>query len=126
MLLLFIAAFSITLGIIAEILPTDLVALVVPIVVWLATTAVNWIKSKLSSGGFGGTIVVTLIVPALSLAVAWITETLLNPGLSFWVLVALGILGTFFNEFIKQWTQTAKGIQTNASTKLSGLKDPNV
>ena len=123
MLLSFLGAMLLTIGVIAGILPNDLVALIVPVAVWLATTAVNWIKSKLGSGGFGGTVVVTLIVPALSLGVAWIAEALLNPGLSYWMLVALGVLGTFFNEFIKQWTQTFKGTQTSSSPKLSGLKD---
>lgn len=122
MLLSSLGAILLIFGVIAGILPSELVALIVPVVVWLATTAVNWVKAKLGSGGFGGTVVVTLIVPALSLAVAWITEALLNPGLSYWVLVGLGVLGTFFNEFIKQWTQTFKGIQSSSSPKLSGLK----
>jgi len=103
--------------------PQDLVALLLPVIVWAATTAVNWIKSKITGAGFGGTVVVTLIVPVLSLASAWIADQILNPGLSFWILVAFGILGTFFNEFVKQWTQTFKGRQTPASPKLSGLKD---
>ena len=123
MLLSFLIAVILIFGVIAAILPNELVALIIPIVVWLATTAVNWVKSKLGTGGFGGTVVVTLIVPALSLAVAWIAEALLNPGLSYWALVGLGVLGTFFNEFIKQWTQTLKGTQTASSPKLSGLKD---
>lgn len=125
MLLKFLSTMLLTIGVIAQILPNDLVALIVPVVVWLATTAVNWVKSKLGTGGFGGTVVVTLIVPALSLAVAWIAQQLLNPGLSYWMLVGLGVLGTFFNEFIKQWAQTFKGTQTSASPKLSGLKDDN-
>lgn len=104
--------------------PNDLIVLLLPVIVWAATTAVNWVKDKVTqTGGFGGTVVVTLIVPVLSLLSAWIADQLLNPGLSFWLLVALGILGTFFNEFIKQWTQTFKGTQTKASTKLSGLKE---
>lgn len=123
MLLSFLSAMLLIFGVIAGILPNDLVLLIVPVVVWLATTAVNWVKSKLGSGGFGGTVVVTLIVPALSLAVAWVADALLNPGLSYWMLVGLGVLGTFFNEFIKQWTQTFKGTQTSSSPKLSGLKE---
>lgn len=123
LLSLFLTAL-ITIGlVIAQIVPNDLVALLMPVVVWLATTVVNWLKSLVTGGGFGGTVVVTLIVPVLSLATAWIADQLLNPGLNFWLLVALGILGTFFNEFIKQWTQTFKGTQTKAATSLSGLKD---
>lgn len=108
--------------VIAQLIPNDIIALLMPVVVWLATTAANWIKEKVTGGSFGGTIVVTLIVPVLSLAAAWVAEQILNPGLDFWVLVALGILGTFFNEFIKQWTQTVKGDQSKAATTLSGVK----
>lgn len=122
MLFSFLCTLAFALGIIAQIVPNDLVVLILPLVVWLATTAVNWIKDKVGSGGFGGTIVVTLIVPILSLLSAWVYQMLLNPSLKFWQLVALGVLGTFFNEIVKQWTQTFKGTQTSSSPKLSGLK----
>lgn len=108
--------------VVAQIVPNDLVLLLVPVIVWLATTTVNWLKSKVSNGGFGGTVVVTLLVPLISLAAAWLADMALNPGISFWMLFALGILGTYFNELIKQWTQTFKGEQTRASTNLTGKK----
>lgn len=119
MLIALVLGFSM---VIAQIVPNDLVLLLMPVLVWVATTTVNWLRSKVGSGGFGGTVVITLLVPGLSLLIAWLAEMALNPGISFWLLFAFGILGTYFNEVIKQWTQTFKGEQTRASTSLLGTK----
>lgn len=111
---------------VTQTLPTEIVAVLMPLIVWLATTTINWIRAKVSTGGFGGLVVVQLIVPILSLLVAWIADYALNPGLSFWLLVALGILGTYLSELIKQWTQSLKGEQTRASANILGKKDREI
>lgn len=100
--------------------PNELIAILMPIIVWLVSALVNWLKSILGTQGFSGTILVTIIVPVLSLVAAWIAELLLKPDLNFWILFGLGLLGVFVNEFIKQWKQTVSGKQTATKTNLIG------
>lgn len=116
--LLFIAILTL----IASILPQDLVVVFAPLFVWLATTVANWVKAKLGSSSFGGFAVISVLVPGLSLLAAWLTQYLLKPDLTFWTIFGLSLVGTFINEFIKQFAQTVKKVQTYASTKFFGLK----
>lgn len=100
--------------------PADIIALLVPVVVWLASAFVNWFKAFLGSQGFSGTVLVTLVVPILSFGAAELYSYLAKPDLSFWVIFGLGLLGNFINEVVKQWSQTATKTQTAAKTKLIG------
>lgn len=96
----------------------ELAVIVVPLIVWLAGVIVNWLKVKFTStGGFGGAIFVTLIVPVLSYLATLIYDLLLNPDLPFLEIFGLGLLGTFVNEIIKQWKQSITGSQTKVGEK---------
>jgi hypothetical protein len=75
----------------------ELVSLLSPLVVFAATELVKKVSPKIS-----GWILVMLIVPLLSVAVAWVTEILLVPGLSFWAQFGYGLLAVFVNELFKQ------------------------
>ena len=103
----------------AIIIPSQLIEILVPVIVWLASGLVNWLKTKLGVEGFGGTILVTLVVPVLSLAASYIA-TLIKPELSFLPMFLFGLLAVFVNELIKQWQQTLKGTQTKADKNLIG------
>lgn len=103
-----------------QILPDQLVVLFVPILVWLASGAVNWLKAKLAGDGFGGTVLVTLVVPVLSYLASLVVEALAEPQTNFWIMFLLGLVGVFINEMVKQWTQSAKGVQTKAKKQLIG------
>jgi hypothetical protein len=100
----------------------DLVVLLIPILTFLASGLVNWLKAVVSKneGGFGGTVLVTLIVPILSYVSSLIAEAVTNPSVSFWGMFGLGLASVFVNELIKQWTQTAKKAQTLAKKNLVG------
>lgn len=98
------------------ILPQELVVILTPVVVWLATWAVN----KLKASGISGFIIVGVIVPLLSASVAWLTGLLLNSGLSFWLLFGLGLLSVFVNEALKQLKQSVQNNQSKATKELVG------
>lgn len=117
--LLFVV-FMVVIGVIAQVLPADFIAMLLPVIVWLATALVNWIKAKLTGAGFGGAFLLTIIVPGLSLLGAWIDTQLLVPDVGFWYLFAYGLLGTFVNEIIKQWSQTLTKTQTPVKSNLIG------
>lgn len=96
----------------------QLSVILLPIIVWLAGIVVNWLKIKFTStGGFGGTIFVTLLVPISSYLASLVYDLLLNPDLPFLSLFGLGLLGTFINELIKQWQQSISGNQTKVGEK---------
>lgn len=116
---MFYAIFISILLVLATILPSDLVVLLVPVITWLATLFVNWLKKILVGDGFGGSIVVTLIVPIFSLLSAYIIDLIANPDQNFWLLFVFGFVGTWVSEVIKQWKQSLTGSQTNV-TKLLG------
>ena len=101
------------------IFPEQLIEILVPVIVWLAAGFVNWLKAKLGTTGFGGTVLITLVVPVLSLAASYVA-TLINPELSFLPMFLLGLLSVFVNELIKQWQQSLKKQQTKANTNLIG------
>lgn len=100
--------------------PNSIITLVLPLVVWLATWFVNWAKAKLGQGGFSGTVLVSMVVPLLSWAAAEIYSYLAGVEGNFWTLFGLGLLGTFVNEVIKQWKQSATKTQTAAKKELVG------
>jgi len=101
------------------ILPEQLIAILMPVVVWLASGFVNWLKATLGSEGFGGTVLVTLIVPLLSLLASWLAG-LIVPDMSFWGLFFLGLIGVYINEVIKQWQQSVTGKQKKVKKNLIG------
>lgn len=103
----------------AGVLPEELIAILMPVVVWVASGFVNWLKAKLGTSGFGGTVLVTLVVPILSLVLSWLASLIL-PDMNFWLLFFLGLLSVFINEVIKQWQQSLKGQQTKANKNLIG------
>lgn len=100
--------------------PDFLIAVLMPLLVWLATWFVNWLKTKLGPGGFSGTVLVTFVVPVLSWLSAEIFTYLTNYEGSFWGLFGLGLVGTFVNEMVKQWKQSATNSQTPAKADLIG------
>ncbi len=100
--------------------PNQLIVMILPLVVWLAAWFVNWAKHKLGSGGFSGTVLVTFVVPILSWGAAEIFSLLTQYQGNFWALFGLGLLGTFINEIVKQWKQTAKKVQKPAKKELVG------
>lgn len=107
---------------IATILPQDLIVLITPVIVWLATGFANWLKAVLSrdEGGFMGSVLVTMIVPIFTFFAALIVDELAKPDLPFLVTFTLGFAGVFINELIKQWKQTKAGIQTKTKKALIG------
>ena len=100
--------------------PNEIIVLVLPLVVWLATWFVNWAKAKLGTGGFSGTVLVSLVVPLLSWAAAEIYAYISGSNGNFWTLFGLGLLGTFINEVVKQWKQSATKTQTPTKKELVG------
>ena len=100
--------------------PNQIIVLILPLIVWLATWFVNWAKSKLGTSGFSGTVLVTLIVPLLSWVSVEIFTYISGYEGNFWGLFGLGLLGTFVNEVIKQWKQSATGNQSAAKKELVG------
>lgn len=86
-------------AIIAQVLPTEVISLLAPLVVFGATQLVKWILPKLD-----GWIIVSIIVPLLSVIAAWVAQ-LINPALAFWSQVGLGLLAVFVAELIKQLGQ---------------------
>lgn len=90
----------------------DLLVLLGPIVVKIATTTANWIKNLIgSTGGFGGSVMVILVVPVLSLIVAYLTHLLVEPSFSIWIVFIINLVSVYINEVIKQIKQTSAGIQ---------------
>lgn len=76
---------------------TDLIVILTPLVVWGATELLKYALPKIS-----GWIIVTLVVPILSLIAAYIAPLL---GASdFWVQFGVGLLAVFVNELKKQLT----------------------
>ena len=101
--------------------PNQILLILAPAITWLSTMAVNWVKSKLGTQGFGGTIAITMVVPAMSLIAGYLTS-LIVPGINLWIgfLIALG--GNFINQFIKQWAQTIQGTQDSILPNFTTVK----
>ena len=76
---------------------TDLIVILAPLVVWGATELVKYILPKVS-----GWVIVTVIVPVLSLAAAYLAPLL--GATDFWVQFGVGLLAVFINELKKQLT----------------------
>jgi hypothetical protein len=86
-------------AIIAQIVPTEIVVLFAPLVIFAAAELVKWLLPKLP-----GWSIVSLIVPLLSLISAWLI-TAVVPGSTFWPTVLFGLLAVFVNELIRQLKQ---------------------
>ena len=86
-------------AIILAILPTEIITLLAPLVVYGVTELVKFILPKLP-----GWAILTGVVPLLSVVAAFIA-TLIIPGLGFAVQVVLGLLSVFVAEAIRQFKQ---------------------
>jgi len=86
-------------AIIAQVLPIEIILLLAPIVVYAVTFVVKWALPKIP-----GWAIVSVVVPVLSAIAAWVA-TMVNPELSFWLQVGLGLISVFVNELIKQFQQ---------------------
>jgi len=78
---------------------TSLLTLLTPVLVYLVTALVNWLKPNLS-----GWLIVGVIVPVLSLAGAWIAG-LLGSTTGFGWQLLLNFLAISINEVLKQLKQ---------------------
>ena len=76
---------------------SDIVLILAPLVVWGATELVKYILPKVS-----GWVIVTVIVPLLSLAAAYLAPLL--GATDFWLQFGVGLLAVFVNELKKQLT----------------------
>ena len=76
---------------------TDLIVILTPLVVWGATELLKYALPKIS-----GWIIVTLVVPILSLIAAYIAPLL--GATDFWLQFGVGLLAVFVNELKKQLT----------------------
>ena len=81
-------------------IPSEIIAILTPIVIFLVVQASKYITGKIS-----GVYIVALIVPLLSLAVAYLTDAVANPELSFWGQFGYGLLAVFVKELLKQLQQ---------------------
>ena len=106
--------------VLAVILPQDLVVLITPIIVWLASGAVNWLKAHLTGeeGGFGGLVFTAILVPALSIVATLVMNELVKTDISFILQIVLGTVGVFINEVIKQIKQSKDGTQTKVNKSI--------
>lgn len=73
-----------------------------PIVVFLATMFVQRVVWK-----FSGAVVVSIVVPFLSLGAAWVV-TLIKPESVFWIQLVVNVSATWLNEVIKQIREQLK------------------
>lgn len=78
--------------------PLSIVAYLAPFIVFLVTQIVKWIKPLLPSWILG------VIVPGLSLAVAYLMGLAENPELAFLPQFLLGLASTFVHQLYKQLT----------------------
>lgn len=79
---------------------TDLIVILTPLVVWGATELIKYALPKVS-----GWVIVTLVVPLLSLGAAYIAPLLVETD--FWLQFGVGLLAVFVNELKKQLTPPA-------------------
>jgi len=75
----------------------DFITLLTPLAVYLATELVRKYSSWLKQNGV---FTITLIVPALSAAAAYLAQ-IINPSVGFWEQTAYGLLAVFVNEIVK-------------------------
>ena len=77
---------------------TQIVFLLTPLLVWLATKLVRYVLSSLP-----GWVVVLIVVPILSIVITSLASIFSSFGDSFWVQVVYGLLAVFVNELVKQF-----------------------
>lgn len=82
---------------IAALLPSDIVTYLTPVIVYLVT----WIVGKVAPG-IDDKVLIGIIVPALSLAAAWIA-TMITPDIGFWAQVGWNLAAVFINELLVQF-----------------------
>lgn len=70
-----------------------------PAIVYLATELVKWLLPRLQ-----GWLIVSIIVPVLSLLAAYLTSFIIQ-GDNIWLQAFIGLLAVFVNELIKQLKQ---------------------
>lgn len=87
------------LTLIAQILPSEVINLLAPIVVWSAVQLFKWALPKVP-----GWAILSVVVPLLSAIAAWIA-TIVAPETSFLLQVLLGLIATFIAELIRQFQQ---------------------
>jgi hypothetical protein len=76
--------------------PITLTTMLTPVIVFVVTWAVTKIKT-----GLPGWVITSLLVPAFSALVAYISTTI--TGQATWLLqFVMGFLSVFINEFLKQ------------------------
>ena len=101
-MLLFIALiFAVT------IIASELVTLFTPVIVYGVTYLVKKFLPNIS-----GWIIVMLVVPLLSLAVAWLTTLLASSELTFWEQFGYGLLAVFINELFAQLKSSSSSEDT--------------
>jgi hypothetical protein len=83
-------------------LPNELIVALSPVVVYIAVQVV-----KMVAGRLPGAVIVAIIVPLLSLLVAFVTDLIVSPDISFWAQAGYGLLAVFVNEIIRQLQQAA-------------------
>ena len=76
---------------------TQIILLLTPVMVWVATQLVKYILSAVP-----GWVVVGLIVPALSIIITLVLNYAIALTGNFWVQVGIGLLAVFINEVYKQ------------------------
>jgi len=91
--------------VILQTVPTELIVVLTPVVVYLAVQLFKVITPVLP-----GWVLVSIVVPIASALIAWITQLLSAGGdVGFWAQVVLGLLAVFINEIIKQINQARTG-----------------
>ncbi len=92
--------------IIAVVMVSEIITLLTPLVVFGVTELVKFMLPKVQ-----GWMILLLIVPLLSLLLAWLSDLLIAPDLGFWPQFIYGLLAVFVKELFKQLkpAQTTNG-----------------
>jgi len=86
--------------VILQVLPTELIAVLTPVVVFGAVQLLKLVLPKIP-----GWALLAIVVPVLSAVVAWISQIIVGGVIGFWAQVGLGLLAVFVNELLKQIRQ---------------------
>jgi hypothetical protein len=73
-----------------------ILAMLTPIVVWLATLGIKELMAKVPSW-----VITTFVVPIVSILYTLISQWLTTPGMSVYAQAGLGLVGTWLYELIK-------------------------
>lgn len=83
-------------------LPEAVVAILMPLIVFGATALVKKLFAITN-----GAVIVSVVVPILSLAGAWIA-TILTPELSYWIFLGLNLISVFVSQVVIQIQKETK------------------